>query len=89
MYTRHAELRCRQRGISREVVDVILTYGQRMRSHGADVCFMDRAARKELERELGHDFYRRVADRLNIYVVANDDLIVTAAPRRRRLRRCL
>jgi hypothetical protein len=48
---------------------------------------MDRAAGKELERELGHDVYRRIADRLNIYVVADNDVVVTTAPTLRRLRR--
>lgn len=39
----HASGRCRQRRISPEVVDVILAYGRRTRSHGADICCADRA----------------------------------------------
>ena len=69
MYTRHAEARCQQRGIRPEIVDAILAYGRRIHRHHAEVCYVDKPARRRIERELGQDAYRRIVDRLNNYVV--------------------
>jgi uncharacterized protein (DUF2252 family) len=87
MYSHHAEVRCQQRGISKEIVDVLLSYGARRHRHGAEVCFMDRAARRQAAACLGRERFARIADRLNSYVVlADDGAIVTAAPRLNRMK---
>lgn len=86
MYTRHAELRCQQRGIRPDVVEALMTFGRRRRRHGAEICFMDHDGRRRAAVSLGHD-YARIADRLDAYLVlADDGALVTAAPRRRRLK---
>jgi hypothetical protein len=86
--TRHAEQRCQQRGIRREVVEALLAYGRRARRHGADVCFMDAAARRRAEADLGRAGWARLSDRLasTYLVVADDGAVVTAAKRRGRIR---
>ena len=87
MLTRHAEARCQQRGIRPEVVDVLMTYGRRRTRHGAEVCFMDRRARDRAQADLGSDDYRRIADRLDAYlVVSGEGEVITAAKRRKRLK---
>jgi hypothetical protein len=87
MYTRHAKVRCQQRGVMPEVVDTILTFGRRIRRHHAEVCFLDRRGRQQIEAERGHDSYRRMADKLDTYiVVADDGTIITASKRLRRIR---
>lgn len=87
MLTTHAVIRCRQRGIPDEVVDVLLDYGCERRRHGATVHFMDRKARRRARADLGDDGFARLADRLGSYlVVADDGAVITAAPRRRRLK---
>ncbi|MGE0718216.1 MAG: hypothetical protein AB7P02_22405 [Alphaproteobacteria bacterium] len=86
MFTQHAAVRCRQRGIRPEVIDVLLTFGRRRHRHGAEVCFMDKPGRDHARRALG-SAYARIVDRLDAYVVlADDGAIVTAAPRRARLK---
>lgn len=86
MYTRHAQIRCQQRGIRPEVISAILTYGRQKRRYGADVYFMDVSSRKRARSELGRIGYAKIADRLDAYLVIGDDgKIVTAAIRRRRL----
>ena len=47
MYTQHAQVRCQQRGISREIVDVLLSFGTYRYRHGAEVYYMDRLARDQ------------------------------------------
>jgi hypothetical protein len=86
MYTHHAETRCQQRGIKREIVDAILAFGRRKRRHGADVYFMDGKARARAREELGRQ-YAKLSDRLDSYLVMSDDgKMITAAKRRQRLK---
>ena len=59
MYTQHALVRCQQRGISREIVDVLLSF-----RHGAEIYYMDRLAKDQASKVLGHSRYAKLADRL-------------------------
>lgn len=87
MQTHHSVVRCQQRGVRPEVIEVLLTYGRRRQRGGAEICFMDRTARRHAEKALGGKLYARVADRLDTYlVVADDGAVVTAAKRLKRLR---
>lgn len=86
MYTRHAQVRCKQRGIRPAVINTILAYGRQRRRHGADVYFMDSSARKLARSELGRIGYAKIADRLDAYLIMSDEgQVVTAAIRLRRL----
>lgn len=87
MLTRHAQIRCQQRGISAEVVATLLEYGRRAHRHGAEVCFMDRTTHRRAERALGRDTYAKLADRLDRYLVVGDDgHVITVATRLKRLK---
>lgn len=68
---------------------LILDYGMRIRRHGADVVYLDKAARKQIRREVGGDRSLRVVERwLNTYLVVGDNgQIITNARRTRRIRR--
>lgn len=84
--TRHAEVRCNQRGIQQDVVDAILKFGREHERNGAFVLFMDKAAHAKARKVLGKQ-YARIADRLNVYLIVGDDgSIVTAAQRMSRLK---
>ena len=86
MLTQHAQIRCKQRGIRSEVVDVILDYGRRKRRHGAEICYLDQAARQRAWSDMGRKAYARIADRLHTYLVLSDDgQVVTVAKRFRRI----
>lgn len=86
MLTRHAEIRCQQRGIRADVIDAILAYGCRRRRHGADVYFMDHKAKARARAELGCQ-YAKVSDRLDTYLVVSDGgEMITAAKRLGRLK---
>lgn len=87
MYSRHAQIRCQQRGISKNVIEVLLSYGTRRYRHGAEVCFMDRPGRRRAAASLGSKRFAGVADRLDCYLVLSDEgTIITAAPRVRRMK---
>ncbi|WP_018699905.1 DUF4258 domain-containing protein [Amorphus coralli] len=84
----HANARMNQRGIRGEVVEVLFAYGRRERSSGADVYFMDRAARQRVRGAIGAKAYARLEKGLDAYlVVSNDGTLITTAKRLRRFRR--
>jgi hypothetical protein len=86
-YTRHAEVRCQQRGIPAAVVNVLLMYGEQRYHRGASICFMNQVSRERAKNKMGHEQFAKIADRLNSYVVlAENGDIITAAPRLRRLK---
>ena len=87
MYTRHAQVRCQQRGIPPEAVETILSYGNARRHDGADVYYLDKRARSRAEAALGRPRYRRIEKALDSYLVLSDDgSLITAAHRIRRLK---
>ena len=87
MFSSHARIRCQQRGIPKDVIEVLLSYGTRRYRHGAEVCFMDRAARRKAAANLGRKRFACLSDRLDRYLVLSDDgTIITAAPRLRRMK---
>ena len=82
----HARKRCQQRGVTDEIIRVVYAYGTVVEHRGSKKFFMDKRARSRAERGLGHAAYTRVADRLNVYLVINGDLVVTVAPMQDRIR---
>lgn len=84
--SRHALARTTQRGIRREVIDIVLSYGCRKRRHGASVFFMDGHSREAARDDLGRRTYAKIEGKLGVYVVVADDgTIVTCAHVLRRI----
>lgn len=85
--TRHAETRSNQRGIHREVMDVLLAYGASKIRHGGEVVYMDQASRRKARKELGRTTYARLERSLDSYLVlADDGQVLTCAHRARKFR---
>jgi hypothetical protein len=88
--TQHGDTQHQRRGTLGLFEALLLDHGSRVRSHGCDVVYLDKAARKRLRREVGGDRGLRVFDRYcnNAYlVVADDGRIVTTGRRTRRVKR--
>ena len=87
--TEHADKRHQARATLPLWESLILDHGTRVRSHGADVVFLDKAARKRIRREVGGDRGMRVFDRYwaSYLVVADDGRIVTTGFRTSRVKR--
>jgi hypothetical protein len=85
--TRHAQARCRQRGIPPSIVEHLLDFGNEVHDHrGACVVFFDHRARERLRSLYGHDGFKRIEPHLKAYaVVADDGAIVTVGHRRHRI----
>jgi hypothetical protein len=71
------------------IVGLLLDYGSRQRSHGADVLFVDKPARKAIRRAFGGDRNMRLIEPyLNAKIIVSDDgAPITIAWRTRRIRR--
>ncbi len=69
-----------------DAIEVVLGYGSVVDHHGDKKYHMNKQARRRAKVEMGSDAYRRVADRLNIYVVVSSKgTIVTEANRWKRM----
>jgi hypothetical protein len=81
--TVHSRSRSQQRAIPRLAVELLLDYGCRVRSRGADLVFFDKPALKRLRRALGGNRGLQMVERwLNSYaVVADDGLLITVGHR--------
>ena len=85
--TAHAETRANQRGIRRETMAILLDYGVAKIRGGAEVIYMDQAARRKAREDLGEKVYARIERALDAYlVVAEDGRVMTCAHRRKPLR---
>lgn len=88
--SQHAEQRLQQRGIPREALDYVLTYGRVSHDHhGGCVVWLDKRARARLCREAGRRVLRRLGKHLDTYAVTDpaDGRVVTVGHRYRRIRR--
>lgn len=84
--SRHAERRLQQRAIPVLMIHWLLAFGSRV--HGRDGCeilVLDRQARKQLRNYAGRLAMRRLRDFLDIYLVLDDGIIVTAGHHYQRL----
>ena len=86
--TKHMVERCQQRGISRDVVELLLKYGKRQYSRGGISYAMDKRARRRARICMGGSVYSRLDGQLDCFVVVSLDgtRLLTAAHRHRRYR---
>ena len=87
--SQHAQARHQGRATNTIIEEWVLAYGTRVRSHGAEVAFIDKAARKRLRHALGGERAVRLLERHwdTYLVLADDGRIVTTSHRTRRIRR--
>lgn len=89
MNSRHAEVRQQQRGLP-PIVDLLLDqYGREAHDgHGAVIVYLDKAGRRQIERDWGHRVVARNWELLDCYKVrSTDGTTITTGHRTRRIRR--
>ena len=81
--SRHAEVRCQQRAIPRQVLEWLVEHGNRVHDHrGAKVVHFDKRSVRTLENRYGREMVRQYAGKLNSYcVLSEDDVVITAGRR--------
>ena len=86
-YSQHALVRMQQRGIPPVVLECLLDYGKVEHDHrGGAIVYLNKTARRRLERERGAARVRQLGRRLDAYaVIAADGTVVTVGHRYRRI----
>lgn len=88
MITKHATQRMQQRAIPQLALEMFERFASSMRHEGADILFMDKAARKRMAKAFGGQRACRVLEPwLNAYVCVEDGVVITVAHRTGRLKR--
>ncbi len=87
--TTHAQQRHQSRGTLSLWESLVVDHGTRVRSGGADLVFLDKAARNRISREVGGKRGMRVFDKwANQYLIVSDDgVIITTGFRTDRVKR--
>lgn len=68
--TRHAQIRCQQRGIPLEMVDLLFEFGEeRHVGHGATLLSFPKHSRERLRKSLSRKSFAAVSSRLDVYAV--------------------
>jgi hypothetical protein len=85
----HCRSRMQQRAIPDMIVTLLLDHGSRQRSHGSDLLFVDKSARKAIRRAVGGDRNMRLIEPfLNAKIVLGDDgTLITVVRQSRRIKR--
>lgn len=88
MLTNHAIERMQQRAIPELVIEMFERFGSEMRHAGADVIFIDKAARKRISKAFGGSRASRVLEPwLNSYLCMEAGRVITVARRTNHLKR--
>jgi len=86
--TRHAQVRCQQRGLPPGVLDLLYEYGEEEHDkHGAVILYFNKKARRRMARDLGWQFLGRLGPFLDAYVVEAEGWIITVGHRHSRITR--
>ncbi len=78
--TKHANCRSQQRNIPKLAIAWIREFGRRVHDHrGGVIRYLDKAARKKLEKAVGSQVVRKLEQYLNCYVVEHceSEMVIT------------
>ena len=79
--SRHAEIRCEQRGICQLEIDVLLNFGEVEHHKGRELYFMGKKGLRKAKSYLGKACESIQSELKDIYIVVDGELVVTAARR--------
>lgn len=83
--TKHAAVRCQQRGVSRFVIDLLMRFGQREHDHkGAEIVFFDRRAKKAVETYTGGSI-GKLSEQMDSYAVVSGGCVITVGTRYKKI----
>ncbi len=88
MYTKHAEVRSQQRAIPKNVIDLLVEYGDcKHDGHGCEIYFFNKYSKKEIEDNLGKNKLSNLDHCLDAYVVLREGWVITCGHRTQRIKR--
>ena len=87
-YSNHATVRCQQRGIPQELVDLIVRFGDKQWKRGGHSYSLNRKTVPAVRAFVGEQKYRKIERKLKMsyVVVSPEGTLVTAGIRHQRVR---
>lgn len=80
MNTNHAKKRMQQRGISSQVVDWLIAYGnEKLDGRNCSIIYLKKRNMVELDYEERKKIERKLSSYVNVYLVMKDGVVITAA----------
>lgn len=79
-FTKHAELRAQQRGVTHQIANLLIQYGdEKYDGHGGVVRFFSNDAIREMRAEIGVSNVKKLAKHLRTYLVeaSTDGSVIT------------
>ena len=85
--TKHASMRAQQRAIPPQIIDWLGEHGfRRHDKHGAVIYYFNNKIRRKLAECYGCDQVEKLGNKLNAYLVASGDEIITVGYRQKRIK---
>lgn len=84
--TKHAEIRCQQRGIPPLIIEWLLDFGKPVYNHGAEIYHFDKKSKKAIERYAGKQILSTLDRYMDAYLVFAAGRVITAGHRFKRIR---
>ena len=85
-YTKHAQIRCCQRGISAMAIETIFKYGHFKYVKGAKSWSMNKQEKAFAKYDLGKA-YKNIEKQLGFLIVSHEGMLITAAHTTKRLKK--
>ena len=86
-FTKHAAIRCQQRGLPPVVIDWLLEFGKPAPApHGGEIYYFDKRSKKQLKSYIGTQNTALLSRYQNAYLIFNDGFVVTAGHRTKPIR---
>ena len=84
--TKHAEIRCQQRGIPPLIIEWLLDFGSQDYSHGAEVYYFDKKSKKAIKKYAGKRIISKLGQYMDAYLILGSGRVITTGHRYKRIR---
>ena len=84
--TKHAAIRCQQRGIPPLIVDWLFEFGKDVHKNGAEMIYFDKKSKKAVRKYAGRQVFRKLDKYMDSYLIAKDGRVLTVGHRTKAVR---
>ena len=87
-FTKHASVRCQQRGIGEKIIPLIMDYGHfNYGRDGSKVYCLNKTERSMVRADLGKSLFNKIEKQLGYVVLSRDNKVITVGHTYKRVRR--
>jgi len=87
-FTKHASVRCQQRGIGKKIIPLIMDYGHfNYGREGSKVYCLSKTERSMIRADLGKSLFNKIEKQLGYVVLSRNNKVITVGHTYKRVRR--